>query len=160
MHLMPGYTLGKGKGAVVPPRPRHVPDALVHGRHLIVAHHIAAFHIVALFGSLVRYVAQKDDAVARLGVEDDVLLGVTPSREFGAVLGVEMGRLLQMAVFDVFEVAVARPVVLQVIGRIDSYGLGCQAVLLDLALFLPIAVEIHVPLLQVRPRIDVRPQAA
>ena len=89
-----------------------MPDALVHRRHLIMAHHIAALHIVALFGPLVRYVAQKDDAVARLGVEDDVLLGVTPSLEFGAVLGVEVGRLLQMAVFDVFEVAVSRPVVL------------------------------------------------
>ena len=64
-----------------------MPDTLVHRRHLVVAHHIAALHIVALFGPLVRYVAQKDDAVARLGVEDDVLLGLTPSLELGRSMG-------------------------------------------------------------------------
>ncbi len=68
-----------------------------------MADDITALHIFALFGALVGNVAQKDHAVAGSGMKYYVLLRFAPRLEFGAVDGIEVGRLGSVAVFNEFQ---------------------------------------------------------
>ena len=91
-----------------------------------------------------------------------MLLGLAPGLEARAVhwLGVEMGRFKSVAVFDEFEMAIAGAVVLKVIGGVDAHGGDGETVLPCGALFLPIAVEVHMPFLQVGAGVDMGAEAA
>ena len=91
-----------------------MPDPLVHRRYLVVANDIAALDMLLVLGPLVRDVVDEDDAVARLGVEDDMLLRLAPGLKLGPVHGVEVGRLHLMPVLDELQVGQVRAVVLKV----------------------------------------------
>ena len=152
--------LPKREGAVVAARGGDVPDALVHGGDLVVADDVAALDVVLVLGALVGDVVDEDDAVAGFGIEDDVLLGLAPGLEFGAVVGFEVGRLDLVAVLDELEVREVGAVVLEVEGGVDADRLDGVAGAAELALLLPVAVEVEMPLLQVGPRVDVGAEAA
>ena len=83
--------LAKGECAVVAARGGYVPYALIHRRQLVVADDIAALYVLLVLGALVGDMVDEDDAVARLGIEDDVLLRFAPGFKPGPVEGVEVG---------------------------------------------------------------------
>ena len=119
------------------------------GVSLVVADDVAALDVVLVLGALVGDVVDEDDAVSRLGVEDDVLLRFAPGLEFGAVGRVEVGRLDLVAVLDELEVREVGAVVLEIEGGVDADRLDRVAGAAELALLLPVAVEVEMPLLQV-----------
>ncbi|SVD20528.1 uncharacterized protein METZ01_LOCUS373382, partial [marine metagenome] len=50
----------------------------VHGRALVVAHHIGSIHVISLLGPLVGNVTQEDDTISGLWIQDDVFLLFAP----------------------------------------------------------------------------------
>ena len=137
-----------------------MPYALIHRRQLVVADDIAAFDVILVLGALVGDVVDEDDAVARLGIEDDVLLCFAPGLELGPVHGVEVGRLHLMPVFDELQVGQVGAVVLKVEGGVDADRLHGQAGVAEVAYLLPVAVEIEMPFLEIGAGVDVGAEAA
>ena len=97
-----------------------MPYAFVHRRQLVVADDVAALDVLLVLGALVGDMVDEDDAVARLGMEDDVLLRFAPGLELGPVHGVEVGRLHLMPVFDELQVGQVGAIVLKVEGGVDA----------------------------------------
>jgi hypothetical protein len=126
-----------------------------------VADDIAPLHVVVLFGTLMRNVAQEDNGVSGFGIKDDMFLLITPTFKLGMFnLRMQIRRFRKMTVLDELEMALTRLVILKVESRINAAGRCGQPVSGRIPFFIPVAVEIHMPFLEVRPRIDVRPIAA
>ena len=137
-----------------------MPNALIHRRQLVVADDIAALYVLLVLGALVGDMVDEDDAVARLGIEDDVLLGLAPGFKLGPVDWVEVGRLHLMPIFDELQMGQVGAVVLKVEGGVDADRLHRQAGVAEVAQLLPVAVEIEMPFLEIGARVDVRAEAA
>ena len=122
---------------------------------------VAAFHVIVLFGTLMRNMAQKDDGIAGFGVNDGMFLFIAPGLKVGVFnFRIQVRWLRKMAVLYEFEMALAWFVILKVKSRIDAAGLYRQPVFSYIALFVPIAVKIHMPFLEVWPRINMGPVAS
>ena len=124
-----------------------------------MTHHVASLHIVAFLGPLMRNVVDKHDTIARLGVQDDMLLCLAPRLKFGPVDRIKMRGLRLMSAFDKLEVSFPRVVVLKIEGSVDTDRSHRERMFIGIPLFMPIAVEIHVPLLQVGTGVDMRAEA-
>jgi len=117
---------------------------------------------VVFLYSLMRNVADEDDAVPSLGMNHDVLLGLAPGLELRPVEGIffEVPWFERMPPLDELEVSDARSVVLEIKSGVDTHRRDGKTVFLCSSLLLPVTVEVEMPLLVVGPRIDVSPKAS
>ena len=80
-----------------------------------MADYIAALHVVILFCALMGDVAQEYHGIARLGMQDDVLLIPAPFFKLLVLdTRIQMGRFRKMPPFDEFEMPLARDVILKI----------------------------------------------
>ena len=78
----------------------------MHGCHLVVTDDVTPFDSIVFFDALMRDVAQEDDAVTCLWVDDDVFLCLTPGLEHRAIHGVKVLGFERMSAFDELQVSI------------------------------------------------------
>ena len=125
-----------------------------------MANDVASFDAVVFLHALVWDVAQKNDAVSRLGIDDYVFLGLAPRFELLAVHRVEVFRLEGVSVLDELEMGDSRTVVLEVKSGVHTDRWYCEAILVGATFFLPVTIEVQMPFLMIRSRIDVCSKAS
>ena len=94
----------------------------MHRGQLVVTDNIAAFDVVVFLHTLMRHVAEKDNAVSCLRMDDHVPLNFTPFLEQRSVERLHVLGLEGVPALDELEVGDAEGVVLEVEGGVDADG--------------------------------------
>jgi hypothetical protein len=151
----------KREGTAEPNGRGHKPEAFVKRVGLIVNDYIAALCPFIELAASVWDVTIEQHAIAGPRVDGNVLLVIAPASEWVVLCpfdprSVDGRRLALVASVDERNVPRLRAVVVEIEGGIDSNAGTCPAP----GTLLPVAIEVHVPMLGVGVRINVSTIAA